>query len=231
MEEVFSRFPHIGEDIFDLLDEKSLENCKKVCRIWKKFIDDPNQKLKWIQEIKENEKNAVIRVSKTFEDIPLKDFMSGPKPKWSKLRILDLREFVNRLNNVKNESKLIEMFLEKYAELKVELNAKSKEMTIFHWACYIGQSKLVNILLQKSTNLKIDLNAKDKYGGTAFHWACAFGNTKIVKMMIENAESSKLNFQTKNDAGRTAFQDAQIIPLANQDVINLIKKKLPAGKF
>ena len=52
MEDVLLRFPQIGEEIFDSLDEESLENCKKVCRIWKNFIEDPNQKFKWIQAIK-----------------------------------------------------------------------------------------------------------------------------------------------------------------------------------
>ena len=52
MEEVLLRFPKIGEEIFDSIDEESLENSKKVCRFWKNFIEDPNQKLIWIQAIK-----------------------------------------------------------------------------------------------------------------------------------------------------------------------------------
>ena len=68
------------------------------------------------------------------------------------------------------------MFLEKYAELKVELNSKTKNgKTIFHCACNWGQSNLANALMIKSTDLKIDLNARDSYGYTAFHYACSRG--------------------------------------------------------
>ena len=228
MEEVLLRFPHIGEEIFDVLDEESLENCKKVCKIWKNFIEDPKQKLKWIKEIKANEKNAALR--RGFISFPLKFFISGPNPKWSKLPIQDLRDFVYRLNYKRNESILFETFLEKYAELKVELNAKwDMGRTIFHLASFFGHSKLVNIILKKSYNLKIDLNAKDMNERTAIYQACGRGNTKIVKMMIENAESSKLDFKIKDCKGRTAFQGAKLF--GKQNIVDLIKSKLPAGTF
>ena len=115
MEEVLSRFPLIGEEIFLFFDEETLKKCKNVRITWKNFIEDPNQKFKWIQEIKANERNTNIRgnymLGKNYVDIPLKDFISGPKPKWSNLQIQDLREFVNKINYEKNGSKLIEIFL------------------------------------------------------------------------------------------------------------------------
>ena len=97
MEEVLSRFQHIGEEIFESLDEESLEICKNVCRTWKNFIADPNRKFMWIQIIRTHEENAILDIG------PLKNFISGPKPKWSKLRIQSLREFVNRLNSEKDK--------------------------------------------------------------------------------------------------------------------------------
>jgi len=56
MEEVLSRFPYIGEEIFVSLDKKSLENCKKVCRTWKNFICNPKQKFMWVENIRLHEK-------------------------------------------------------------------------------------------------------------------------------------------------------------------------------
>ena len=120
MEEVLLKFPHIKEEIFDLLDAKSLKNCTSVCKTWKNFLEDPNQKFMWIQIIKGYEEKAFLEGF--CVNIPLERFISSQKPKWSKLRLQDLREFVRRLNSEKDESKLIELFLEKYAELKVELN-------------------------------------------------------------------------------------------------------------
>ena len=161
MEEVLSRFPLIGEEIFVSLDEGSLKNCKKVCKTWKNFIEDPNQNFMWIQSIQEHENNAIVKDTKWEKEFPLKTFIGGPKPNWSKLQIQELKEFVNELNSEKDESKLNEMFVEKYAKLKVELNAKiQNEMTIFHFVCREGQLKMANLLMKKYSNLKIDLNAR-----------------------------------------------------------------------
>ena len=45
MEQVLLRFSQIGEEIFEFLDEKSLESCRKVSKPWKNFIESPNQNL------------------------------------------------------------------------------------------------------------------------------------------------------------------------------------------
>ena len=93
MDEVLQRFSHLGEIIFDLLDETNLENCKKVCRSWKNFIDDPNKKFLWIQTIKKHEKSNYI-----------KRFISG-EPKWRKLKLQDLKSFAEKLKcDYKNRS-------------------------------------------------------------------------------------------------------------------------------
>ena len=78
MEEVLLGFQHIGEEIFDSLDEKSLENCKKVCKAWTNFIGDSNQKFIWIQTIKAYEQNVIIRGYNNFH---LKRYINGLKPK------------------------------------------------------------------------------------------------------------------------------------------------------
>ena len=72
-----------------------------------------------------HENNAIVKDTKWEKEFPLKTFIGGPKPNWSKLQIQELKEFVNELNSEKDESKLNEMFVEKYTKLKVELNATS----------------------------------------------------------------------------------------------------------
>ena len=102
---------------------------KKALKTARKFADhgqilvaiDSNRKFIWIQTIKAYEQNVIIRGYNNFH---LKRYINGLKPKWSKLRIQDLKEFVKRLNSIKDGSKTSQMFLEKYAELKVEPNAK-----------------------------------------------------------------------------------------------------------
>ena len=47
MDCLIARFPHIAEQIFCQLDNKSLTKCREVTKSWQKFIDDKN--LPWIR--------------------------------------------------------------------------------------------------------------------------------------------------------------------------------------
>ena len=51
MEDIFLKFPHIGEQILEQIDNKSLTECREVNNLWMEYID--NQKLPWIRIIKE----------------------------------------------------------------------------------------------------------------------------------------------------------------------------------
>ena len=45
-----SRFPHLGEAIFDQVDDKTLINCRKMSKIWCHIID--GQKNTWLRLLK-----------------------------------------------------------------------------------------------------------------------------------------------------------------------------------
>ena len=49
MEEVILRFPHLIEQIFEKLDNKSLTKSRKVSISWKNVID--NQRYYWIRNV------------------------------------------------------------------------------------------------------------------------------------------------------------------------------------
>ena len=49
MEEVLLRFPHIGHQIFEQLNNSFLTNCREVSNSWKNFID--NERLPWTRII------------------------------------------------------------------------------------------------------------------------------------------------------------------------------------
>ena len=49
MDEVLTRFPHVGEQIFANLDDQNLAKCREVCDPWMTFLD--NEKLIWIRII------------------------------------------------------------------------------------------------------------------------------------------------------------------------------------
>ena len=82
MEEVILRFSHLGEDIFDSLDNRSLLTSKKVSRTWNSFIKD--RKFLWIRILKQFGENSYV------------SYVEG-QVNWSKLflktRIEDVRQF------------------------------------------------------------------------------------------------------------------------------------------
>ena len=66
MEEVFLRFSHLSETIFDSLDNPSLANCKEVSKSWYFYLD--TQKFLQPRIIKANIKKVDIAV-KIVKDI------------------------------------------------------------------------------------------------------------------------------------------------------------------
>ena len=46
MTEVFLRFPHLSEDIFNALDNKTFTICKEVSKVWDNYLNDQ----KFVQE-------------------------------------------------------------------------------------------------------------------------------------------------------------------------------------
>ena len=82
IEEVFLRFTHLENDIFDSLDNTSIVRCRKRSRDWKSFID--NQKFHWIRIIKQHDK----RVNKNHFDNQLEW-----KKLFKKIKIEAVRNF------------------------------------------------------------------------------------------------------------------------------------------
>ena len=44
MEEILKRFPQIGEKIILQLNDDDIQNCRRINKSWKNFIDNPSQK-------------------------------------------------------------------------------------------------------------------------------------------------------------------------------------------
>ena len=78
MEKVFLRFGHLGEEIFNSLDDKTLTDCSKVGKNWNSFIK--NKKFFWIRIIKKYDKisngfhiDCQQKWNKLFQKIGIED--------------------------------------------------------------------------------------------------------------------------------------------------------------
>ena len=57
MDKVLIRFPVVGQDIFNQVDDKTLANCRYVCKFWCNFLD--NGSLLWQRRIHKFTENQV----------------------------------------------------------------------------------------------------------------------------------------------------------------------------
>ena len=127
MEEMLLRFSHLGEDILDSLDNQSLANCQKVCRTWKRLIED--KKFPWIRIIKKhdeksNEKHidCQLKWRKMFQKIRIVDVMEFGR----KLILEEDNSSVIHLACIYGHSKIVEIFMQKVAEVNIDFNAKDE---------------------------------------------------------------------------------------------------------
>ena len=69
MEEIILRFPHIGEQIFKLLDDKSLAESREVSRSWQKFINEEKFYKQIIAKMIEEKKQELDKLGLRFPPI------------------------------------------------------------------------------------------------------------------------------------------------------------------
>ena len=74
IEETFWRFPHIGEQIFEELDNTTLSKCLEINKWWQKFIIERK-----ICQINQLENNTYIKVSILKKELGNKDFETVQK--------------------------------------------------------------------------------------------------------------------------------------------------------
>ena len=65
IEGLFCRFPHIGKQIFQLLDNESLNKCKRVNKLWRRSINI--DKTIWIRKIQEYLSMPKLSVAKSLK--------------------------------------------------------------------------------------------------------------------------------------------------------------------
>merc|ERR1711970_1516043 len=109
-------------------------------------MEDPNQKIYWIEIIQSQERTSMVYWM---------NYLRYPT-KWNKLKLKDLRNFAKRLQSSNNSDVLkSELFFQKYVELNTDLGSKDKfGRTALHRAV-LGRSESAEFLLNNSTKLKI----------------------------------------------------------------------------
>jgi ankyrin repeat protein len=197
MEEAFLRFPHLSENIFDSLDNKSLADCKEVSKSWYFYLD--TQKFLQIRIIK--------NVEETIERIQKIDFRGWPHKPWTDI---DSKSMMENAKNGQFDLANRKIMM----KIKECYNCDTRK-SAFHNAAVLGHFNVVKYIMDRAE----DKNPAD-WGGdtplheaaiqghlagdTPLHEAAIRGHLAIVKYMMDNINDKS----PKNCYGKTPLHYA-----------------------
>ena len=171
---------HICEQIFGYLSYETLENCRKVSKLWNESLERIAL-TKCIEEFGDREVAITILKYKKISTII---------PGWKKAaHKYGVQASIKDLEEVKDS-------LIKLASGK----GKCRSHPVVE-AAKNGDVKLIEFALRTS----YDMNAKDVTGMTAFNWACFHGRTETAQLIIQNSKEFGIDLNAKNKYGRTAL--------------------------
>ena len=218
MEEVFLRFPHLAESLYENLDNQNLSKCREVGQSWKSFID--NNDLLWIRIKKRYPLQNGSTAKKEDSD---SDSDSDKSKDCGNFCMSDLH-----LAALTGQTEIFKILLEESLICKKNLETPSWKLgvTPFHLAAEKGRLEICRVIVEKIGNP----STKDKYlpywngktmdmdkmnemwkeislilkstkklqdqSPTAFEIACQNRQEKVARYLLENASILKLNLAT-----------------------------------
>ena len=221
MDNLMRRFPHLFEQTFCKLNNKSLFKSREVARSWKCFINERNYLWLCIVNIP-----TILKNSNTYLRLAAeKGQIDAFKTALSEEKQKDIKNVYAETSfhiACKNGHRNIVDFLLENIDLNVNINAKDdNSFTGFILACKEGHSNVAEVLMEKSVTLGIDLNVQGAgnptsfragnvtgFKWTAFHWVCAEGHANLAKMIMDKSASLSIDLDAKDNRGRNAFHQA-----------------------
>ena len=230
IEEIFWRFPHIGTQILENLDNPSLANCQEISTWWKKFVE--SDKTFWIQQIQEHISISNQSVKKSLQkencetlqelaEASEKSFDSAMyrcenKEKPTTLEMLyDLllssslveKKFVNDNRPLSLVKLIIDNLENKNPWFVISgMNALSQ-------AARLGDMEAYE-LISKELDEK---NPRDEYGYTPLHYAVRYENYNICQFIAKKSQ----NLESLDQVGYTPLQLAE--SRGYKDISELLK--------
>ena len=188
MENVLLRFPHLGEAIFQKVDNKSLATCQIVSTSWYRFIQY-QKRPKWIR-IKRRQVKNLETLSKQLNGVPVYD--------GSQINGLFVRMFFSSIRNkctfppggftlfhlaaLNGYYGTCELIIEKMHKIEDKNPLNEWNDTPLHYAAEYGQLEVCQLIIQ-NVNEK---NPKNCDGFTPLHLAAKNGKVNICELIMKN---------------------------------------------
>ena len=175
MEEILLRFPHLGQQIFDQLESKSLTKSTEVSRMWQNFIiRENNPSLRMIQDYTKCSKATLKKILR-----------------YRKLN--DLRYEVDRIYHMNGDGPIFNAAvlgrLDVFKLITDNMKDKNPRRhddgeTPLHFATRSGWLEVCQFIIEHVE----DKNPKSNPGLTPLHVAAVLGHLKIFKYIMDKVE-------------------------------------------
>ena len=216
VEEIFWRFPHIGEQILAKIDNPSIGNCRQVNKWWCTFVDQGKPLL--IRKIQRHVCISRESFRKSLNSLSLEVLTSFED--CARMH----RRFSERRHNIlkPGEPYTVEecrkqvffklITLDKDPSIPVVCNLMLDNMetknpanelygTALHRITPNNNLAMFKLIFEKMENK----NPKDRHGSTLLHIAAENGCSRIVKFILENSDSMNI----ANNDGKTPLNLAE----------------------
>ena len=201
MEEVLSRFGHLGQNVFEKLDDLTLLKCKEVTRTWKTFIDVEKIAVLRVVEIKSNAPRAFIKKilnrldsdsAKQFADDVCRIYGyfpsgTGEINPWNSPTSTTLHYAIRNEHWLICEL-IIGNFLDKNPTIDpIGLYSCKHTKTLLHLAAENGEIELCKLIVP---HIEVK-NPGNAYGWTPLHFAAKKGQIEICQLILNTLTEDK----------------------------------------
>ena len=189
MENLFVRFPHLSEQIFESIDNKCLANAREVSRSWCNYLN--HQKL------------FLVRLT-CFMKKDLKDFHNETYLSLKRFKLTKSWESVFDKGNAETIIEFSRTFVKFYTMVRRVYHAHRNRhaylciggLTPLHIAAATGHVTLYEALLEMS-RIK---NPSDKDGNKPLQHAAYYGHLEMVQTIFKKRFKRDKNPKSKNDS-------------------------------
>ena len=202
MEEVLLRFGHLGQNIFEKLDDPTLLKCKEVTRTWETFIHVEKIAVLRVVEIKTNAPRAFIKKilhrldsdsTKQFADNACRIYDRFPSGTgeinpWGDCPTLNKLHYAIRNEHWLICELIIRNILDKNPTVDpIGLYSCKNTKTLLHFAAENGEIELFKLIVP---HVEVK-NPGNAYGWTPLHFAAKKGQIEICQLILNTLTEDK----------------------------------------